>query len=529
MRHEGRSANSPQLKYGAKVNWASALASQVRNPKFAWVALARADATNMVLGAMVLRAHEAMRGPAWQVPETATRGARMSSYKIITTLGDFGPWVSGLVLGMPAPVRSIDVAPQKFNVFVQRESADTGQVVMARKFSGELLGCRSQGYVAVERAYACDGAGRAADVGSYVRLDFAENDLTRRMDNVNDHSTLRLSEFRVTQLQEIASEGASSLTLSGLVFDDCSAELCPELAGWELEGHGLFDGHEMSYAYFEPSAARVAERRSALRHFFGVPGLFEDDFWSDTSQSGRLPLVVWLHGAGEGGNDSLVTVTASQVSALSAAHIQDCLGGGAFVLVPTCPTYWMDSGLGIMSDDNQSIYVHALMQLIDRFVLEHADRVDPSRIYLGGVSNGGFMTCRLLADYPGYFAAGVAVCPPWSDALASEQEAAALTSTPLWLVHSANDPFVSPQLTSLATYQHLKSLGDPDVHLTYFDHLEDETLVYREPDGRPLRYLGHFAWIKAYHDAVCTEVDGSRVLFNGEPVTLWQWVGKHER
>lgn len=453
----------------------------------------------------------------------------MASYKMVTTLGDFGPWVSGLVLGMPSPVRTVDVAPQKFNVFVRRESSESGQVVVARDFAGNLLGRLSQGYVPVERAFACDGAGRAADVGSYVYLQFAEGDLTRRMDNVNDHSTLRFSEFRVTQLQEIASEGASALVLAGLIFDECSSEIYPDLAGWELEGRGAFDGKEMCYAYFEPSAARVAERRSELRHFFGVPGLFEDEFWNDSAQSRLLPLIVWLHGAGEGGNDTLTTVSGNRVSALSGPHIQDCMGGGAFVLVPTCPTYWMDSGLGIMSDDNQSIYSKALMGLIDRFVLEHADRIDPARIYVGGVSSGGFMTCRLLADYPGYFAAGVAVCPPWSDALASDEETRALAHTPLWLVHSANDPYVSPRLTSLATYRHLKMLGDADVHLTYFDRLEDETLVYREPDGRPLQYLGHFAWIKVYHDAVAAELDGSRVMYEGEPVTLWQWVGKHTR
>ena len=51
----------------------------------------------------------------------------------------------------------------------------------------------------------------------------------------------------------------------------------------------------------------------------------------------------------------------------------------------------MDSGDGTIVDDNQSIYGAALKALVDEFVAAHADTVDLGRIYVGGLSNGGFM------------------------------------------------------------------------------------------------------------------------------------------
>ncbi|MGN0287599.1 MAG: prolyl oligopeptidase family serine peptidase [Atopobiaceae bacterium] len=459
----------------------------------------------------------------------------MSSYKLYTSVGDFGPWVSKLILGLPCAVRSADVDADQFCVYVRRLDSERGRVAVARDTSGNPLGRPSSGYVQVRRACACDGAGTPRDRGYYVALDLPECELTRRLDNVSGHSTPRTPEFRVTQVRELPCAQEGSWPLSGLEFCECSAEVCPQLAGWHTDGRGTFAGRQMRYAHFDPSARWIAEVRRGMQHQLGVLPLFYEEYGSplvpsddgyDHPAAGSIPLLVWLHGAGEGGMDPVVTVTGNDVPALSGAHIQSALGGGAYVLVPTCPTYWMDPGDGSMRDDNQTMYEDALMELVDDFVRGHSG-VDRRRIYLGGLSNGGFMTCRILADHPGVFAAGVALCPPWNDALATEQETLRMSQTPLWMVHSADDPIVNPVATSLPTYAHLQRIGAADVHLTYFDHLEDETLTYRDGQGRPLRYLGHFVWVKAYHDAVSTELDGTRVMWDGEPVTLWRWLGKH--
>lgn len=45
------------------------------------------------------------------------------------------------------------------------------------------------------------------------------------------------------------------------------------------------------------------------------------------------------------------------------------------------------------------------MACIEEFVELHKDQIDADRIYIGGCSNGGFMTMRMIVDYPKYFAA----------------------------------------------------------------------------------------------------------------------------
>ena len=92
----------------------------------------------------------------------------------------------------------------------------------------------------------------------------------------------------------------------------------------------------------------------------------------------------------------------NRVTALSSPDIQEKLGGAAYILAPSSPTYWMDSGSGEIANDNKSIYTKALKTLIDEFIEARPD-IDHKRIYVGGLSNGGFMTMRLVADYPGFF------------------------------------------------------------------------------------------------------------------------------
>ena len=137
---------------------------------------------------------------------------------------------------------------------------------------------------------------------------------------------------------------------------------------------------------------------------------------------------------------------------------------------------------------------------------------------MGGLSNGGFMTCRLITEYPGFFAAAVPVCAPWVGDLATTEEFALMAKTPMWWVQSDDDPIVPVATHFQPSWERLVAAGAKDLHATYFDHIEDA-------DGN--RLIGHFVWVQAYTDEPKTDLDGSLVRWNGFPVTLWQWVGKH--
>ena len=81
---------------------------------------------------------------------------------------------------------------------------------------------------------------------------------------------------------------------------------------------------------------------------------------------------------------------------------------------------WMDNGSGQYTSDGTSKYTAALMELIKAYVNSNSD-IDASRVYIGGCSNGGFMTMNMIVHYPKYFAAAYPVCEAYTnDALTDE-------------------------------------------------------------------------------------------------------------
>ena len=72
-------------------------------------------------------------------------------------------------------------------------------------------------------------------------------------------------------------------------------------------------------------------------------------------------LVIWLHGAGEGGVDPTIDLLANEVTALAGDEFQE-LFKGAYVLAPQSPTMWMDDGTGAYQNgDKGSCYAEAYL------------------------------------------------------------------------------------------------------------------------------------------------------------------------
>ena len=224
----------------------------------------------------------------------------------------------------------------------------------------------SRGYVDVSGAYVCDASGFRVDRGDHVALELPECELRSRI-NVTSVTAAEYVEnrFVVTQTAEMfSSEGI----LAGLAFDECAKVLSPALEGWS-HGRGGSGGLQLSYACFDP---RRGEKDRP-----------------DASSA----LVVWLHGASDGGSDVRLPYTASHVTLLAEGKIQGHFDGGAWLLVPQCPTFWMDDGEEQMGRSGESVYCGPLKSLIDEFIHAHPD-IDLRRIVIGGLSKGGFMTLR---------------------------------------------------------------------------------------------------------------------------------------
>ena len=249
----------------------------------------------------------------------------------------------------------------------------------------------------------------------------------------------------------------------------------------------------------------------------------------ETLQGGAPnPLIVWLHGAGEGGTNLDVAVLGNEVTLLAKEAIQRHFTSedgvtGAYVLLPQCETLWMDEGDGEnWEGTGVSRYTKVLMDAIAHYVESHPD-VDRNRVYLGGCSNGGYMTLNLLTEYPGFFAAAFPVCEAY-DTSDQPQRIAVLAGQSIWFVHSADDHVVDPGRYVIPTYVDLVFEEAEDCWLSMFDG-------YR-----------HAVWNAVFHDLVNGVQDPDDVFENSAATpdrekggaftahgvaNLFDWLGAH--
>lgn len=131
----------------------------------------------------------------------------------------------------------------------------------------------------------------------------------------------------------------------------------------------------------------------------------------------RFPLIIFLHGAGERGLD-LNLVRAHGPHKYLSEHIESPF----IVIEPQCPPGgWWNSG--------------EVLDLLDEICAKY--RIDPERIYLTGLSMGGYGTWSTIPEAPGRFAAAVPIC-----GAGNPKDAAKLKDTPLWVFHGTKDSVV---------------------------------------------------------------------------------------
>ena len=221
--------------------------------------------------------------------------------------------------------------------------------------------------------------------------------------------------------------------------------------------------------------------------------------WSLQGDGVANPLVIWLHGGGEGGVDVSITLLGNEVVSLIRPEIQSHFTteggeGGAYVLSIQCPTMWMGTSKGFGHGEYPSLYADVLKSCIDTFVDQHPD-VDRNRIYLGGCSNGGYMTMHMLLRNPRYFAAAYPTCEAYMDQYISDAEINYLAEENIWFVQSYDDTTVDAKTHCIPTFQRLMKAGAKNVWMSMF-----ESVVGIDDPGMPI--FGHFAWCYVFNDTV---------------------------
>ncbi|NNC95423.1 MAG: prolyl oligopeptidase family serine peptidase [Chitinophagales bacterium] len=196
---------------------------------------------------------------------------------------------------------------------------------------------------------------------------------------------------------------------------------------------------------------------------------------SDYDTISKYPLVIFLHGSGERGDDN-----ESQLKwgVLNFASDRNMKIHRPIVIAPQCPKnkIWAN-----FSFDNGSLQHNStepmklLRELVDQIILELP--VDTNRIYITGLSMGGFGTFDAISRYPNLFAAAVPVCGGGDVSKASE-----IAHIPIWIFHGALDEAVSP----VHSLNMVSALSEAGAHPGF--------TLYPE--------TGHFSWVPAYSDTM---------------------------
>jgi len=431
---------------------------------------------SMLAALMILASFSGLKASNEQSkPQAANSGAGPAgTYTLVVDGYDWGACVSKIIL--PVGNNISDVNEKDYTVFVERSSECT-----------EIEGEGAFGERTIVHAYVSDESGNLVPGGSYVTLvlyvspvlplgsalQYVRNGKCRGNVWV-DYSVLVVDSKR------------------GMVWDTEAGRISKLLDRFDLSGRYQYDEKlSMSYAFYAP------------------PG-----------NNKKSPLIIWLHGGGEGGTDPSVPLMANRAANYASDDIQ-AIFKGAYVLVPQCPGAWMHNAEGVMTEGKEDdVYHVGLMQLIRDFVSDHPG-IDPDRIYVGGCSNGGYMSLKLILDHPDYFAAGFISSLAYQSQYISDDQIESIREVPIWFVQSADDQTTIPDSTVVPVYKRLKAAGAKNVHFSFYDHVVDITGFF---GGEGYHYPGHWSWVYCHANLCRLDYDGSPVEVEGRPATIMEWL-----
>jgi predicted peptidase len=224
---------------------------------------------------------------------------------------------------------------------------------------------------------------------------------------------------------------------------------------------------------------------------------------SRSTGRGGHPLIVWLHGGGEGASlpdnyyDNETTLRANRGALGFATPEAQRIFSGAYVVAPQSTSYWIEDG---------PRFAPLIREIIRDLVRRH--RIDRDRIYVAGCSNGGYMSLEMTTIYPDLFAASVPICgvvaslEPGGAPLITDAELTQI-DTPTWLVASRDDTTVPPEPNTIHAHDLI-----PGSLMTLYDHV-----IW---NGH--QFPGHWSWIYVARND--PSINGTHI---------WQWMAQQRR
>ncbi len=451
-------------------------------------------------------------------------------YKTVTEGYAWGPGISKLIIKPSVEIDPTTLSADAFNAEVNRvyKDLDFATFTLAEKATDHKADRK------IVNAYMSDDAGNADPHGEFITLEMEVGPNIPESSPFNYNILSGFNEYVDTTYNISLTEDSNLRAKTGekLALESTGkAEYVDDIqvVGDEFVNNQKYskDGVNLTYASFEPETA--------------------------SDEAGSNPLIIFLHGAGEGGTDTSVALYGTDTTNLATDEIQQYFGDtGAYVLVPQTPTMWMDiDGKGVTynqsveGSNGESYYTEALMGLITDYVNAHPE-IDKDRIYIGGDSNGGYMTVNLVATYPDYFAAAYPICAPYDAEWITEERLENLSKTPMWFTHAKTDsivPIIEGEVTPdrMAVIPELDENGQPvladantnalysrleeagaEVYYSLYDNVVDTTGYYTNADGTPYEYMGHFSWVYTLNNEPTQVIDG-------ETVTIFEWLGQQSK
>ncbi len=405
--------------------------------------------------------------------------AQDNTYTLIIEGFDWGPGANKVVLPMDTMVTGVH--SDDYLVMVKRSASG---VTMQ---PGEAYGKRK-----IVHAYVSDKKGKMLPEGKYVTLALhvAPNDplaLPIKYIFKDGRGSNQWIDYQLTILNKTSHQ----------VWNQEANRIIPILDKFDLSGEYSYgNGKKLLYADYKPE-----------------------------HQSDKRPLIIWLHGGGEGGQDPSIAAIANKAINYASDEIQQIFRG-AYVLIPQSPTFWMQNANGQYTTGQvNDVYNKALIDLFKKYVSEHPG-VDQDRIYVGGCSNGGYMSLKLILKNPDFFAAGYISALAYSNEFITEAQIEEIKNVPMWFVHSKDDPVTKPEETVVPLYKRLIESGASNVHFSYYDHVYDLTGMF---GGKDYHYSGHWSWIFSHANHANFDYNGSPVMIDGRPVTIMEWLAEQRR
>lgn len=183
----------------------------------------------------------------------------------------------------------------------------------------------------------------------------------------------------------------------------------------------------------------------------------------------KYPLLLFLHGMGESGE---------YLDDLYRTGLPKMLKEGKEIpmitIMPQCPTgsFWTEE-------------FHALKALVDH--ITSTLPIDKTRVYISGLSMGGYGTYEMLIRYPKTFAAGIPICGGLGS-LYAKINLQNLLHTPLWIFHGEKDPLVSVD-ESKEIIKVLNAMNHTKATLTIYPELHHDSWTKTYENNEIYRFL----------------------------------------